>query len=396
MKIAYLIPGTGISGGIAVVCQHVNRLLVRGQDAFMVSQSGQTTIDWFPNQKARVIPIEKYPKDTDILIATGWSTSFAVAKLPARQKFYFVQSDETRFHPKESPFRYLTAFSYLFDFNYFTEARWIQGWLKDNFGHKAEIISNGLDETIWHQTKPIAPKTDRPRVLLEGAIGLPYKGMEDAFNVVKDLDVEVWCVSSFGAPRPEWKCDRFFNECSMSEMHKIYSSCDILLKMSRMEGFFGPPMEMMACGGAVVVGKVTGYDEYIVDGYNALVVEPGDIQAAKSAILRLINDPELKRTLIENGKKTAAEWKWEPSIDKLKNYFTSVLQDKRTISTPVREDINQAVLYFQEMLAIHTDYLVVTHPIESLFLRARNNKAARRAAEVLTFFYGKIKKRVQK
>lgn len=390
MKIAYLIPGTGISGGIAVICQHVNRLSAMGHDVCMVIQSGQLEIDWFPNQKVRVIPIEEYPQDTDILVATGWTTSFVAAKLPARQKFYFVQSDETRFHPPEDPYRYLTALSYLFDFNYFTEAHWIREWLMDNFGHIAEVIPNGLDETIWHPAQPLAPKGNRLRVLLEGAIDLPYKGMEDAFNVIKDLDVEVWCVSSYGTPKPEWKCDRFFTEYPMSEMHRIYSSCDILLKMSRVEGFFGPPMEMMACGGAVVVGKVTGYDEYIVDEYNALVVNTGDIPAAGSAILRLINDPELRKTLIENGKKTAAEWKWESSIDRLENYFITILQNKKNVSTPVREDLNKAVLLFQDMLSKYAGDFVVTHPIDSLFLRIRHNKAARWMAEMLAFVYKRI------
>jgi O-antigen biosynthesis protein len=387
MKITYLIPGTGISGGIAVVCQHVNRLLARGHDVYMVSQSGQTEIKWFPNQNVRIVTLKEYPQDTDILVATSWTTSLTVAKLPAKQKFYFVQSDETRFHPQDDPYRYLTALTYLFDFNYFTEAKWIREWLMNNFGHRSEIIPNGLDEEIWHPAQPIAPKGERIRVLLEGAIDIPYKGMQDAFEVVNDLDVEVWCVSSYGLPKPGWKCDRFFTEYPMSEMNKIYSSCDILLKMSRVEGFFGPPMEMMACGGAVVVGRVTGYDEYIVDGYNALVVDSGDVPAGRSAVLRLINEPELRKSLIENGKKTAAEWNWESSVDKLEKYFIGVLQNKENVRQPVREDINKAVLFFQELLSKYAGDFVVTHPIDSLFLRIRNNKIARRAAEWAAYFY---------
>jgi glycosyltransferase involved in cell wall biosynthesis len=393
MKITYLIPGTGVSGGIAVVCQHVNRLLARGHDVCMVAQSGQTEIKWFPNQNVRIVPLEEYPPDTEILVATGWTTSLTVAKLPAKQKFYFVQSDETRFHLQDDPYRYLTALTYLFDFNYFTEAKWIREWLMNNFGHHAEIIPNGLDEEIWYPAEPIFPKGERPRVLLEGAIDIPYKGMQDAFEVVSDLDVEVWCVSSYGLPKPEWKCDRLFTEYPMSEMHRIYSSCDILLKMSRVEGFFGPPMEMMACGGAVVVGKVTGYDEYIIDGYNALVVNPGDIPAARSAILRLIGDSELRKILMENGKKTAAEWKWEPSIDRLENYFIDILQNENNISTPVREDIGKSVLFFQELLSKYAGDFVVTHPIDSLFLRVRNNKIARWMAELLALLYKNLKRR---
>jgi len=104
-------------------------------------------------------------------------------------------------------------------------------------------------------------------------------------------------------------------------MRKIYSSCDILLKMSRVEGFFGPPLEMMACGGAVVVSKVTGYDEYITHGYNALVVEMGDVQGAKEAVKSLLEDELLRKSLILNGKKTADHWKWDNTIDTLENLF---------------------------------------------------------------------------
>ena len=68
---------------------------------------------------------------------------------------------------------------------------------------------------------------------------------------------------------------------------------------------------------------MTGYDEYIVDGYNALTVELGDVQAAHDAVDRLIHDHELRNTLAKNGIKTASEWQWDPSIDTLEKIFTS-------------------------------------------------------------------------
>jgi len=80
-------------------------------------------------------------------------------------------------------------------------------------------------------------------------------------------------------------------------------------------------LEMMACGGAVVVGKVTGIEEYIVDGYNAIVVEQGDIKGARDAIKRLIEDDKLRLQLSENGKETAKQWRWESTIDLLESLF---------------------------------------------------------------------------
>jgi glycosyltransferase involved in cell wall biosynthesis len=282
-------------------------------------------MDWFPNQTVPVIYNEEWKGPLDILVATGWSTAFCLPRISSTVKCYFVQSDETRFFPAGSLWGLLASLTYYFGVNYLTEAKWIQEWLYKTFGHKAELIPNGLDETIFYPAQPLQPRGSRPRVLLEGAIALPFKGMAEAFEAVAPLDVEVWCVSSLGRPKKGWKCDRFFERIPMADMRRVYSSCDILLKLSRVEGFFGPPMEMMACGGTVVVGRVTGYDEYIVDGHNALVVDAEDIKAAREAVRRLSCDTSLRDALIVNGRLTAQKWKWNESMDILERYFMRLL-----------------------------------------------------------------------
>nr|WP_240548049.1 glycosyltransferase [Paenibacillus lignilyticus] len=146
--------------------------------------------------------------------------------------------------------------------------------------------------------------------------------MAEAFRVVRDLDCEIWCVSSNGEPDPEYRCDRFFSHVPMEHMKHIYSSCDILLKLSHVEGFFGPPMEMMACGGTAVVGNCTGHEEYIIDGYNALVVPLGDEEAAKAGLNQLIHDPQLRLQLTQNGKATVQNWRWDATIDTLFRLFS--------------------------------------------------------------------------
>lgn len=325
LKIAYIVPSCGVSGGMAVICQHANRLLQRGHDVILLSVVDIKPMDWFPGQNVPVHDAHTWQGELDVVVATGWSTAFWLPRISAKTKCYFVQSDETRFHPQGSLWQHLTTLTYYFGVHYLTEARWIRTWLKHNFGHDAELVPNGLDPDLFCPVEPLRRKGDKPRILLEGAIGLPYKGMHEAFQAVSTLDVEVWCVSSYGAPEPHWKCHRFFEHVPMKDMKKIYSSCDILLKLSRVEGFFGPPMEMMACGGAVVVGKVTGYDEYIVEDENALVVDPLDIQAARTAVQRLIDDKALRERLIAAGARTAQEWRWEGSIDTLEAFYGRIV-----------------------------------------------------------------------
>jgi len=316
-KIGYVLPGTGISGGIGIVVEHANRLIERGYDVSLITEDDSLEIGWFPKVLPEIIPLNACPDNYDLLVATGWSTAYSVGKIPSKRKLYFVQSDETRFFPVGDPTAEAIRKTYMMEYEMVTIATWLQEFLWKQFGKESYLVRNGINPSITYHTDPLVPKTKKLRVLLEGPIDIPFKGMKDAFAAVQDLDCEVWCVSSAGKPKPEWKCDRFFFKVPLEEMKKIYSSCDVLLKMSRVEGCPLPPLEMMTCGGTAVIGQVTGIEEYARDGYNCLIVNKGDIEGAKNALQRLIEDRELLSMLKTNGSKTAQDWSWDPSIDVL-------------------------------------------------------------------------------
>ena len=322
-SICYIIPTTNITGGVAVVCEHLNRLQKLGFKCLIASVDNKTDLSWFPNQSVKVIPLkgnQKIIEKYQTVVATGWITAYELLLLNVKKKIYFVQSDETRFYPKGSYLKQRVKRTYTFPFEFMTEAKWIKKWLKENFNKDSFYVPNGINTDIFHPDTPLQSKPkNKKRILLEGAINLPFKGMKEAFKVVQDLDCEVWCVSYDGKPKPEWHCDRFFEKVPMQDMRKIYSSCDILLKLSKVEGFFGPPLEMMACGGVSVVAKVTGYDEYIVDGYNALVTESGNITKTKKLLKKLITDQKLYKKLQSNSQKTVKEMSWNNAVNLLKN-----------------------------------------------------------------------------
>lgn len=327
-NIFFLVPGAAISGGIAVVFQHANRLLEKGYSVKILSLNNKNNGSWFPNQKVEIIPYREAKKilqseKIDILIATSCSTAFTVDMAKARRKIYFVQSDESRFFPENPKLCEIIKKTYTLPIEYMTEAKWIQKWLKDEFGHESHYVPNGIDLELFKKVEPIVPKSNKLRILIEGSINVPFKGMDDAHAAVKNLGCELWIVSNNGKPKKDWKYNKFFESVPYGKMNEIYSSCDIFLKMSRVEGFFGPPMEAMACGCAVVVGKVTGFDEYIKDDYNALVVEQGDIEGARKAVKRLIEDIDLRKRLIENGYRTAREWSWNNSVVTLEKIINS-------------------------------------------------------------------------
>ncbi len=322
-KIIYVIPGVEIAGGIAVVFQHANRLKKRDYNVILLNIGKAGKVDWF-DVDVEIVHWrgcknrQSLLDDVDIAVATHHTTvDFVDLEIDAVRKVYFVQSDERRFHYNYNLLD-LCQKTYEKDtFEYMTEAVWIQRWLKEEFGYSAYFVPNGLDETLFYETSPLA-KRNKKRVLIEGPINTPIKGMKDAYNALTGLDCDIWIISA-DMPEKGWAYDRYFNAVPMHQMRDIYSSCDIFLKMSRVEGFFGPPLEAMACGCAVVVSKCTGYDEYIVNEKNALVVEKGDIFGAREAVKKLLTDESIKQRLVEEGKKTAQEWSWERSIDFLES-----------------------------------------------------------------------------
>ena len=351
MKIVYVLSSNIVCGGHIIILQHINRLAKRGYDVSicLLNESipaKQNSFSWFPNFNLPVVHPKDFPDAVDICVATFWATVIPVLKFTAQHKVYFVQSDETRFYD-DPILKNQVILSYLCNIHYITEAKWIVEWLKENFGHQAVYIPNALDSDIIHPAKPIEKKReDKLRILVEGTIDAPFKRVKEAIEASQRLDCEIWCVSNQGEPSPDWNIDRFFYKVNFSQMKHIYSSCDILVKLSSVEGFFGPPLEMMACGGVCIVSDVTGYDEYIKDEYNALVIPNGDVNLAHQGLKRLINDKDLYKKLQENGKITADSMKWEDSINKLEVFYQNLSNQPKTFHVQ-----GERIEFLQQLLA---------------------------------------------
>ena len=324
--IAYLIPGTGISGGIAVILEHANRLLREGFDVFLISQDGKDAITWWPGNRVPIVPFDTphtyLLENIDVVVATGWTTVSMLDRFAGSRKLYFVQSDERRF-ADDPEFKRLVHATYLRDdIEYFSMARWICRWLAAEFGHRCGYVPNGIEPSRFRDAVPLAAKGRKVRILMEGPTTIPFKGMDDAAEVLRDFDdCEVWIVSADGRPKPGWRCDRFFEAVPHAQMPGIYASCDILLKMSRVESFCYPPLEMMATGGSAVVREVTGLEEYAVDGGNCLVVS--GVEEARRAVRRLVDDAALRVRLGAAGRETAGRMDWAVSLPSLLQVFAA-------------------------------------------------------------------------
>ena len=87
-----------------------------------------------------------------------------------------------------------------------------------------------------------------------------------------------------------------------------------MLKLSRVEGMYGPPLEAFHMGATCVTTPVTGFDEYVDHGWNGVVVGWDDPHGTARALDLLARDRLRLERLRHNALATARAWpSWEQS-----------------------------------------------------------------------------------
>lgn len=314
-NIVFNIPGTIIRGGINVIVKHANILRSHGKDVTLLSDDiNENNVVTMDGELNVVSKQRRYIKQNiDKLIATLWITCFFVESYPdAKRKMYLVQSFESDFSEFGNPWRLLANNTYRYSFEYLTISKWCFKWLKKKYHQNARFCPNGLNTKLFTYVE--RDFSDKIRILIEGSNKDEFRNVDESFRIVNLLDpkkFEVWYLTYDGALKDWYRCDKFLHQIPYEKVAKVYQSCHILLKSSKLESFSYPPLEMMATGGIAVVAQNNGNSEYIKHRENCMVYQVGDIESAKNHIEEIVNNPSLRSKLIKNGLALAKSRSWE-------------------------------------------------------------------------------------
>ena len=116
-------------------------------------------------------------------------------------------------------------------------------------------------------------------------------------------------------------------ELSKERVAQLMAAADVFALPSKMESFGLALLEASATGVPVVCSNAGGVPEVFQDGFNALLYPPGDDIAMAKAIIRLIQDRKLAKTISANAVATSRRFTWEIAAERTLRVYEEVLQE---------------------------------------------------------------------
>jgi glycosyltransferase involved in cell wall biosynthesis len=180
----------------------------------------------------------------------------------------------------------------------------------------------------WRGTPPAAKRTNpRPFVMFVG-LHKPHKnlrGLLDAFGRIIDRVPHDLLIA--GRSDGLATADRglahaaaalgdrvvFTGEIAEAELRGLVAAADLLVQPSFEEGFGLPPLEAMAVGCPCLVSRAGSLPEVCADA--AAYCDPGDAISIADGMLRVLEDPGVRRRLIERGYEHSARYSWSRCAD---------------------------------------------------------------------------------
>jgi len=359
LKINYVMYGTERTGGTRVLFNFMNELVKQGHEVSV------TTIhydDWFPfakdikiiskrtrfNQyllygKSRILHQLLYHLDylkklhdmipkVDINVATFSPTAYVASwkSIDGSIPFYHMQHLETIMFSNPLMKKFISD-TYFLPIYKVANSKWLQQKLRLIVGTEFAILNPAIEHDIFYRRNVYQQDGRNINIIALGKGGWKNAiGIYNAVNLVRSKLPNKKIILHFFGQRPingikfDDRETIFHKNLSDDQLAELYSNSDIQVTFSTAESFPLPPLEAMACGSAVITTPY-GTEDYVIDGLNALIVEPNNVEMLTNKIRLLIEDEELRQKLIENGFKTASKFNYPEQTKILIEQFKQAL-----------------------------------------------------------------------
>ena len=95
------------------------------------------------------------------------------------------------------------------------------------------------------------------------------------------------------------------------------------------EGLRLTAIEALACGCPAIVSNSRSFSDFVVDGFNGLVVTERDVEALSDAIIRLAGDSDLQHRLREGARPSVKQFDWGTVAKRYESILASAQQSAK-------------------------------------------------------------------
>src|SRR3990167_7397427 len=186
---------------------------------------------------------------------------------------------------------------------------------------KIKVITNGVD---INKFRPLKLRRFNKSILFVGRY-VEGKGIEDLLKVARQLKNYKFIFAGKGPLVSLLKLEntKDIGFQRRESLIKLYSQVTLCTFPSYSEGMPMVGLEAMACGTPVVASYV-GFGEYIDNRVDGLIIEPGNIIQLKRAILKLMENSNLRKRLGKNARKKALKYDIKRVVLKYQDLYREV------------------------------------------------------------------------
>lgn len=273
--------------------------------------------DWFQPMDAKVYfwPEQEIPQ-AHFTFATGWQTAYAVNAFRGTvHRYYLVQDFEPYFYPLGTEY-VLAEQTYRLPFHAVTAGGWLAGKLQNDYGMPASAVGFSYDKHLY---RPLPRRTKERHVLFYARPVTARRGFELGILVLTEIarrlpDVKFilagWDVSEYDIPFEHLNA----GIVPLDELPDLYSQCDAALVIS-LTNLSLLPLELMACGCAVVSNSGPNVEWLLNDG-NAAIADMS-IASLADALERVLEDEAYRKQIVDGGFRTVETTDWHDEARKI-------------------------------------------------------------------------------
>ncbi len=338
IRIIYVLQSTGISGGIRVVFEHLNRLHEKGYETELWALDKAPT--WMKlNVPTRTFKnyqqmIKELEQENAIKVATWWETALPVwlASIKRGIPAFVVQEIESSFYPGQPEIQKTVVSCYRKEFNNITSAEFTLDEIRA-LNLDATLIPCGYDGTVYKQLADIKRDTNTLLTLGRTFFQKNFKQVFQAWKLLGESNQTKQPKLLLFGSEPQiakWASGiEYITRPSDADANKLYNRATVFAQTSYHEGFCLPIIEAMAAGCPVICTDSHGNRGFSHDGKNCIMVKADDNAGLANAIDKVISDPKLQQKLRTAGLKTAKDYTWDNVVEQLDDFYQKLASQSK-------------------------------------------------------------------